>query len=33
MKTKFLRRWMVKIAAILIVLIMVLAAFIAMIYN
>jgi len=33
MKLKLLRKWIVKIAAILIVLVMVLAAFVAMIYN
>ena len=33
MKLKLLRKWIVKIAAILIVLIMILAAFVAMIYN
>ncbi len=33
MKFKFLRKWIVKIAAIAIVLIMILAAFVAMIYN
>ena len=33
MKLRFLRKWIVKIAAILIVLIMILAAFVAMLYN
>ena len=33
MKLKFLRKCIVKIAAILIVLVMILAAFVAMIYN
>ncbi len=33
MKIKFLKKWIVKIAAILIVLIMVLAAFVAILYN
>ena len=33
MKTKILKKWIVKIAAILIVLIMVLAAFVAMLYR
>jgi len=33
MKLKLLRKWIVKIAAILIVLVMILAAFVAMIYN
>jgi hypothetical protein len=33
MKKKLLRKWIVKIAAVLIVLIMILAAFVAIIYN
>ena len=33
MKLKLLRKWIVKIAALLIVLVMILAAFVAMIYN
>jgi hypothetical protein len=33
MKTKLLKKWIVKIAAVLIVLIMILAAFVAILYN